>query len=81
MRKINSMGKYTEKIIPSINSYLGLLKHVKSYNVRKKICAIIKKKFNKLIHDKDYYKIITPLIKEIKLLNNKKITIYSRKNT
>ena len=81
MRKINSMGKYTEKIIPSINSYLGLLRHVKSYNVRKKICAIIKKKFNKLIHDKDYYKIITPLIKEIKLLNNKKITIYSRKNT
>lgn len=80
MRKINDMDKYTEeKIIATINSYLGLLKHSKSYNTRKKICERIKRKFNKLIHDEEYYKLITPLIKRINIFNKRNIVTYSKK--
>ncbi len=43
-------------LISSINSYLGLLKHYNTYNLKKKI-LIKNLKINNVVFDKDFYKI------------------------
>lgn len=51
---------YKDKILSSVNSYLGMLRHMSAYNLRKQICNRIQQSALGIVFDidKDYKKII-----------------------